>query len=100
MLATGKVRYVGDPVAAVFAENPYVAEDAADLVTMEIEELPPLLAAEAEPAEFSPGRNTEVAIIRQGYGDVDAALRDAPMVVELELAIGRHSGVPLRPVVQ
>ena len=95
VLASGKVRYVGDPVAAVFAESPYVAEDAADLVTMEIEELPPLLAAEAEPGEFSPGRNTEVAIIRQGYGDVDAALRDAPMVVELELAIGRHSGVPL-----
>ena len=69
---------VGDPVAAVFAENPYVAEDAADLVTMEIEELPPLLAAEAEPGEFAPGRNTEVAIIRQGYGDVDAALRAAP----------------------
>src|SRR5262249_1251928 len=33
--------------------------------------------------------------IRQGYGDVEAALRAAPMVVELELAIGRHSGVPL-----
>src|SRR4029450_9975150 len=70
-------------------------EDAADLVTMAIEELPPLLAAEAEPGEFAPGRDTEVAIIRQGYGDVDAALRSAPMVVELELAIGRHSGVPL-----
>src|SRR6266545_3736477 len=95
VLATGKVRFVGDPVAAVFAEDPYGAEDAADLVTMEIEELPPLLAAEAEPAEFAPGRNTEVAIIRQGYGDVDAVLRAAPMVVELELAIGRHSGVPL-----
>jgi carbon-monoxide dehydrogenase large subunit len=95
VLAAGKVRYVGDPVAAVFAENPYLAEDAADLVTMEIEELPPLLAAQAEPGEFSAGRTTEVAIIRQGYGDVDAALRAAPMVVELELAIGRHSGVPL-----
>src|SRR4029450_12906136 len=70
-------------------------EDAADLVTMAIEELPPLLAAEAEPGEFAPGRDTEVAIIRQGYGDVDAALRAAPVVLELELAIGRHSGVPL-----
>jgi carbon-monoxide dehydrogenase large subunit/6-hydroxypseudooxynicotine dehydrogenase subunit gamma len=95
VLATGKVRYVGDPVAAVFSLDPYVAEDAADLVTMEIEELPVLLAAEAEPGEFSTGRNTEVAIIRQGYGDVDAVFRSAPTVVELELAIGRHSGVPL-----
>src|SRR3984893_8478277 len=95
VLASGKVRYVGDPVAAVFAHDPYVAEDAADLVTMEIEELPVLLAAEDEPGEFAAGRTTEVAIIRQGYGDVDAVLRAAPMVVELELAIGRHSGVPL-----
>src|SRR5262245_1970021 len=95
VLATDRVRYVGEPVAAVFAEDPYVAEDAADLVAVEIEELPILLAAEAEPGEFSAGRNTEVAVIRQGYGDVDAALRSAPVVVELELAIGRHSGVPL-----
>jgi carbon-monoxide dehydrogenase large subunit/6-hydroxypseudooxynicotine dehydrogenase subunit gamma len=95
VLATDRVRYVGEPVAAVFAEDPYLAEDAADLIAVEIEELPVLLAAEAEPGEFSAGRNTEVAIIRQGYGDVDAAFRTAPMVVELELAIGRHSGVPL-----
>ena len=95
VLATDRVRYVGDPVAAVFADDPYVAEDAADLVTMEIEELPALLAADAEPREFSGGRSTEVAVIRQGYGDVDAALRSAPLLVELELAIGRHSGVPL-----
>ncbi|HET9244359.1 MAG TPA: molybdopterin cofactor-binding domain-containing protein, partial [Xanthobacteraceae bacterium] len=95
VLATGKVRYVGEPVAAVFAGDPYIAEDAADLVALEIEELPILLAADAEPGEFSAGRSTEVSIIRQGYGDVDAVLRSAPIVVELELAIGRHSGVPL-----
>src|SRR5204862_292046 len=95
VLATEKVRYVGEPVAAVFADDPYVAEDAAELVALEVEELPVLLAAEAEPVEFFTGRTTEVCIVRQGYGDVDAVLRAAPMVVELELAIGRHSGVPL-----
>jgi aerobic carbon-monoxide dehydrogenase large subunit len=95
VLATERVRYVGDPVAAVFAEDAYVAEDAADLVTMEIEELPVLLDAEAEPGEFSPGRTTEATIVRQGYGDVDAVLRGAHAVVELELKVGRHSGVPL-----
>jgi aerobic carbon-monoxide dehydrogenase large subunit len=89
------VRYVGEPVAAVFADDPYVAEDAAELVSLEIEELPVLLAADAEPTEFSAGRSTEVSVIRQGYGDVDAVLRAAPKFVELELAIGRHSGVPL-----
>ena len=92
VLASEQVRYVGEPVAAVFAHDPYTAEDAADLVTMEVDELPVLLAADAEPGEFSDGRNTEVAVFRQGYGDVDAVLRSAPVVVELELAIGRHSG--------
>src|SRR3954469_3760372 len=69
VLATLKVRYVGDPVAAVFAEDPYVAEDAADLVTVEVEELPPLLSAEDDPGEFSPGYDTEAATLNQGYND-------------------------------
>jgi len=95
VLANELVRYVGEPVAAVFAENPYVAEDAADLVTMEIAELPPLLDAQAAPVEFSPGHSTEASIIRQGYGDVDAVFGAAKHVVAIEVAIGRHSGVPL-----
>ncbi|MGA8695098.1 MAG: xanthine dehydrogenase family protein molybdopterin-binding subunit [Xanthobacteraceae bacterium] len=95
VLANARVRYVGDPVAAIFAEDQYVAEDAADLVTVEIEELPPLIDAQAAPTEFSPGHSSEAAVIRQGYGDVEAAFRQAAHIIELELAIGRHSGVPL-----
>jgi aerobic carbon-monoxide dehydrogenase large subunit len=95
VLAEDRVRYVGDPVAAVFAADAYIAEDAADLVTLEIEELPPLLDAQAAPVEFSPGHSSEAAIIRQGYGDVDAVFKGAKHIVEVELAIGRHSGVPL-----
>jgi carbon-monoxide dehydrogenase large subunit len=95
VLATERVRYVGDPVAAVFAADAYIAEDAADLVAIEIEGLPPLLDAEAAPAEFSPAHSSEAALIRQGYGDVDAAFREAAHIVELELTVGRHSGVPL-----
>ena len=95
VLATERVRYVGEPVAAVFALDPYVAEDAADLVAIETEELPVLLDAGAEPGEFSPGRSTEAAILRQGYGDVDAALAGAHAMVEVDLAVGRHTGVPI-----
>ena len=95
VLAKDKVRYVGEPVAAVFAEDPYVAEDAADLVGVEIEELPPLMSARAEPGEFSPGRDTEADVLHQGYGDVDAVFATAHTIVELELTSGRHSGVPL-----
>ncbi|NWG23201.1 MAG: xanthine dehydrogenase family protein molybdopterin-binding subunit [Pseudorhodoplanes sp.] len=94
ILARERVRYVGDPVAAVFAEDPYVAEDAADLVAVEIEELPALLDAAAL-GEFEPGRATEPAVIRKGYGDVEGAFRSAHAVIELDLAVGRHSGVPM-----
>ena len=95
ILARERVRYVGEPVAAVFATDPYVAEDAADLVAVEAEDLPVVLDANAPPSEFEPGRSTEPAIVEKAYGDVAAAFRDAALVVELDLAIGRHSGVPL-----
>jgi aerobic carbon-monoxide dehydrogenase large subunit len=95
ILARERVRYVGEPVAAVFATDSYVAEDAADLVAVEAEDLPVVLDASAPPGEFEPGRLTEAAIVEKSYGDVAAAFRDAALVVELDLAIGRHSGVPL-----
>jgi carbon-monoxide dehydrogenase large subunit/6-hydroxypseudooxynicotine dehydrogenase subunit gamma len=95
VLAKGKVRYVGDPVAVVFATDPYLAEDAADLVALDIEELPAALDASAAPVAFEPGRLSEPAVIRKGYGDVDAAFAKADDIVELDLSVGRHSGVPL-----
>jgi carbon-monoxide dehydrogenase large subunit len=95
VLAKDRVRYVGDPVAAVFATDPYLAEDAADLVELDIEELPVALDASAAPAEFEPGRVTEAAVIRKGYGDIETAFRNAHAVVELDLSVGRHSGVPM-----
>src|SRR5262249_9469175 len=95
VLAAEKLRYVGEPVAAVFADDPYVAEDAADLVEVQAEELPPLLRADQEPGEFAPGRRTEPALVHKEYADVDAAFRAAHAVITLDLAIGRHSGVPL-----
>src|SRR5713101_9649567 len=67
VLATERVRYVGEPVAAVFATDPYTAEDATDLVAIEIEDMPVILEADAEPGEFSKGYGTEAAIVRQGY---------------------------------
>ena len=95
ILARECVRYVGEPVAVIFAADAYAAEDAADLVTVEIEPLPELLAADAAPSEFDIGHSTEAAIVRKGYGDVAAAFAAAHEIVALELKIGRHSGVPL-----
>jgi aerobic carbon-monoxide dehydrogenase large subunit len=95
LFAADRVRYVGEPVAAVFAEDPYLAEDAAELVVLDVEELPAILRADAPPGEFDPGRTTEPAVVYKGYGDVDAAFRTAHAVVETVLSIGRHSAVPL-----
>src|SRR5215470_3500151 len=86
ILAKSRVRYVGEPVAAVFATGAYLAEDAADLVQMEIAELPVLLDAGATPGEFEDGRSTEPAVVEKSYGDVAAAFRDAAVVVELDLS--------------
>jgi len=95
ILAQDYVRYVGEPIAAVFAECPYLAEDAADLVAMEIDDLPVILDPDQPPGEFRPGVLTEPTVIRKEYGDVEAGLRAAREIIELELRIGRHSGVPL-----
>jgi carbon-monoxide dehydrogenase large subunit/6-hydroxypseudooxynicotine dehydrogenase subunit gamma len=95
ILAQNRVRYVGEPIAVVFADDPYLAEDAAEAVTLDLDTLPPLMAADAAPGEFATGLSTEPMIIEKSYGDLDEAFRSAHAVIELELSIGRHSGVPL-----
>jgi aerobic carbon-monoxide dehydrogenase large subunit len=95
VLAREYVRYVGEPIALVFASDAYAAEDIADLVAPAIEPLPPCLDPTAPPHEFAPGLTTEAAVITKAYGDLDAAFADAHAIVELELSTARHSGVPL-----
>ena len=89
------VRYVGEPIAVVFADDAYLAEDAAELVEIDIEPLDPFMSATDKPGIFEGNLATEPDVIRKGYGDVDAAFTKAHAVVELELSVGRHSGVPL-----
>ena len=74
---------------------PIVAEDAAELVTVEIEELPPCSMPRALPASFARPVAPRRPVCAHGYGDIDAAFAAAHAVVELDLTIGRHSGVPL-----
>jgi carbon-monoxide dehydrogenase large subunit len=95
LLAQDRLRYIGEPVASVFAMDPYLAEDAADLVAIEADELPPLLDAEVPPGSFAPGISTEALVMRAEYGQVDAAFASAHAIIGLDLTIGRHSGVPL-----
>src|SRR5262249_25678942 len=76
-------------------EDPYVAEDAAQLVAVDIAALPPLLAASEPAGAFAAGLSTEPVTLTNSYGDLAAAFERAAHVIELDLCIGRHSGTPL-----
>jgi aerobic carbon-monoxide dehydrogenase large subunit len=95
VLANNFVRYVGEPVAVIFADDAYLAEDAADLIELSIEPLRVTMSATEEPGLFEPARSAEPDVLQKAYGDVDAAFRNAHATVSLELSVGRHSGVPL-----
>jgi aerobic carbon-monoxide dehydrogenase large subunit len=99
VLARGRVRYVGEPVAVVLAEDAYLAEDAAELIEVEYEELPVTLdprgAIEVEAPQLRDGSGNEAATLHMGYGDVEEAFRRAARVVRSEVRIGRHSAAPL-----
>ncbi|HLQ29799.1 MAG TPA: molybdopterin cofactor-binding domain-containing protein, partial [Ktedonobacteraceae bacterium] len=89
-LAVGRVRYVGDPVAVVLAENLYTALDARDLVEVDYEPLPAVADPEAALAADAPllydefGSN--VAFFSQtGGGDIQAAFEGADRIVRLRL---------------
>ncbi|MBS1886168.1 MAG: xanthine dehydrogenase family protein molybdopterin-binding subunit [Actinobacteria bacterium] len=99
LLAVDRVLYVGQPVAAVLAEDPYVAEDAADLVFVDYEPLPvvldPVEALAPGAPELHPGKGNEGARFERRYGDIDAAFAAAAHRVSLELRMGRHTGMPM-----
>jgi aerobic carbon-monoxide dehydrogenase large subunit len=95
LLARERLRYVGEPIAAVFATDPYLAEDGAELISVEADVLAPILDARAVPGGFAPGLSTEALVLRAGYGDVEAAFAAAHAIVALDLTIGRHSAVPI-----
>lgn len=90
VLAGSTVRYVGEPVAVVLAEDAYLAEDAAELVTVEF-------AREEDVAIDAVQGGTVAADFTLGYGDIDAAFAEAAHVVGLTFDVGRHTAVPMEP---
>lgn len=95
ILAARMVRYVGEPVAVVFADDQYVAEDAAELVAVEIDEVEPITDATVEPGLFDDEHSTEAALIKKGRGNIDDAFATADVTIDLELSVGRQSGIPM-----
>ena len=89
------VRYVGEPIAVVFANNQYIAEDAAELVYMEVEEFNPQRSARDVPINFDENNSNHASSFEKKYGDLNNAFIKAENTMKLELKVGRHSGVPL-----
>lgn len=103
-LAVDQVVYVGQPVAMVVADTPAEARDAAELVAVEYEPLPPIADARAalEPgaALVHPELHTNLAfryVVGTPEAETDAALERADHVLRFRVVQPRLASVPLEP---
>ncbi|HLZ95768.1 MAG TPA: xanthine dehydrogenase family protein molybdopterin-binding subunit [Candidatus Dormibacteraeota bacterium] len=100
VLASGTVRFVGDVIAAVVAGSRYEAEDALDLIDLDLDPLPAVstfedaMAADAPQIHESVPRN-QYQFGRRSMGDVASAFAGAEAVVEGEVSHPRVSGAPM-----
>jgi len=101
-LKRGEVKHVGDPVAVVVATTRHIAVDAAEDVIVEYDPKPAVVDPEAAIADGAPlvweqfGTNKTHEWAVSG-GDIDAALAEADVTVELRLVNHRTSGAPIEP---
>jgi 2-furoyl-CoA dehydrogenase large subunit len=99
-LAVSKVRYQGEPVVAIVAVSPAVADDGAEAVQVEYEALDPVVDAEQALTDASilhedAGTNKVWNGVFE-YGDVEKAFREAASVVEIDrMHFHRFSSTPL-----
>jgi aerobic carbon-monoxide dehydrogenase large subunit len=100
-LATGTVRYVGEPVAFVVAASRYLAEDALELIEVNWEPLPVVAdvrrASEGGAPVLHPaaGRSNVVERLLARAGNPAGALASAEVRLCERFAIQRHTGVPM-----
>jgi carbon-monoxide dehydrogenase large subunit len=99
-LVTDKVRYVGDPLAIVVAEDRYIAEDAVELIEEDIEFLEPVVTYDdaldpAKPPLFDEYEDNVAYTSERSLGDVDAAFAKADRVVEASIWVHRHQPIPM-----
>jgi carbon-monoxide dehydrogenase large subunit len=101
MLADGKVRYVGEPIAMVLADTPGIAEDALDHIDLDIETLPAITSreqAEAMPAVLFEDHGSNAAITWKAFkGDADAAFASADYVRRETFKVQRHAAMFMEP---
>lgn len=101
-MAVKKVRFVGEPVAAVVAESAYQARDAVELIDVEYEPLEPVvnplkvLSGEGPLIHEEAGTNI-AAMVDYNYGDYDSAAAQADRIIRTSLVFHRFSSTPLEP---
>jgi carbon-monoxide dehydrogenase large subunit len=100
VMATDTVRFVGEIVAAVVADDAYVAEDALELVDVCAEPLPAVTSAEQALAPGAPSIHPswpDNVLFREtlGAGDVDAAFAGADTRVAFHCQMNRQSAAPI-----
>ncbi len=100
ILASGKVRMVGEAIVAVVADSRYQAEDGAEAVSIEWESLPIITTIEQALAGDAVAIHEEVPSnlfnsFEASFGDVDGVFSSADMVIELELRAQRYGAVAL-----
>ncbi len=101
-LAVGKVRYMGDPVAVVLAEDRYIAQDARDLVDVDYEPLTAASDPEAALASDAPLLYEEFGTNQAfqshvGGGDIEAAFAQAEHITRLRLVNQRLAPSSIEP---
>jgi carbon-monoxide dehydrogenase large subunit len=100
VIARERVRYVGQAVALVVAANRYLAEDAAALVEIDYESLPPVTDHMAAMNPGAPllypelGTNIVYQVTQQD-GNADFAARDCDLVIRKRFEFHRQTAVPL-----
>ncbi|MEV0277850.1 xanthine dehydrogenase family protein molybdopterin-binding subunit [Streptomyces sp. NPDC050610] len=99
-LASGKVRYVGEPVALAVAGTRAEAEDVAGRVRVDLEALPAVAGFDAALAPGAPRVHEDwpdnvFATTSGEVGDVDAAAREAAVTITREYTMNRQTVVPL-----
>jgi carbon-monoxide dehydrogenase large subunit len=101
LLATDKVRLMGDPVAIVIAESRYLAEDGCELVEVDYEDLPPVMNAGyaldlgSPPLFANLGDNIARPHSRTEFGDVASTFSEADRVIDFHIDVHRHQNVPM-----
>lgn len=101
VIAHGKVRYVGEPIAIVLAESAGAAEDALDAITLDIETLPAIVgsaAARTNDIRLFETAGSNLALTLTGVrGDADAAFNGAAYIRRERFTVQRHGAVPMEP---